>query len=168
MNDRMLDDKEPVELSDHKVLIVIIAVSIFMTNILMVSILAIPAYIQGHNDYIMSWKMSRVTSGDVTISDDMKLVNTAIVNDGSFFHPHKTVTITIRTPHKDSNAKDWCVDSGVDMSCHQASSIRTQGNHSILVFSNLPLKWNHTMLSGLFYKDNKTTAVSMNDDWPAR
>jgi hypothetical protein len=168
MNDVMADEDDHVERGGHRIPEgVFLALGILITNIMMIGILAIPAHIQEHNNYLMSWKMSRVTSGDVTVSSDMRLVSTAIVDDGSFLHQHKIVTITIGTPHQDAVAKDWCVDSGVDMSCHRASTMRVDGDHVILVFHTLPVKGNHVMLSGLFYKDNKTTAVAMNDDWPA-
>jgi hypothetical protein len=126
-------------------------------------VLAIPYYHADHYAYEMSNEMTK----HPTTNDDMSLVDTDIVDDGSAGQPHKTMTITIKTPHKDSQAGDWCVSGYNIESCDPASSLRVEGDHVILVFSGLPLDDGHLMISALFYKNTTQTAIVLNKDWPA-
>jgi hypothetical protein len=101
-------------------------------------------------------------------SDDMSIIRSEVVRYGSFWHHDTRSLIVISSPHHHTSDRDWCIDSGVDFQCHKPSSMTTDDHgHLVLSFNDLPVKSGHTMLSGLFYKDNLDTAVLVNDDWPA-
>lgn len=109
-----------------------------------------------------------VNDRNAVSSDDMKIIHSEVMSDGSFWHRHKRAVIVLSSPHQRTSIRDWCIDSGVDIQCHKPSSMMTDEHGDlVLSFDDVPLKNGHAMLSGLFYKNNMDTAVLLSKDWPA-